>query len=63
MSDAVFYNAIAWVLNGSSTYASNVANFVDMWFVNNATIMNPNLDYAQMPRGPNGQNGDHEGVL
>jgi hypothetical protein len=26
-------------------------------------MMNPNLDYAQMARGPNGQVGQHTGVL
>lgn len=63
MSDAVFYNAIAWVLNGSSVYSSNVARFIDTWFTNAATAMDPNLNYAQMERGPNGQTGSHEGVL
>jgi hypothetical protein len=63
MSDAVLYNAISWVITGSSTYSTNVANFVNTWFIDPSSAMNPNLNYAQMPRGPNGQNGTHTGVL
>jgi hypothetical protein len=63
MSDAVFANAIAWVITGSSKYSGNAANFVKMWFLNSDTAMNPNLNYAQMQRGPDGQNGTHTGVL
>lgn len=63
MSDAILYNALAWVLTGSSNYSANVANYVDTWFINPNTAMNPNLNYAQMMRGPNGQVGTHTGVL
>jgi hypothetical protein len=63
MSDAILYNAMASVITGLSNYSANVANFVDTWFINPATSMNPNLDYAQMARGPDGQVGTHTGVL
>jgi hypothetical protein len=63
MSDAVFYNALAWVLTGSANYSANAANFVDTWFINPATSQTPNLQYAQMHRGPQGQIGDHTGML
>jgi len=63
MSDAILYNAISWVITGSSTYSTNVANFVNTWFIDPSSAMNPNLNYAQMARGPDGQNGTHTGVL
>jgi len=63
MSDAILYNAIAWVITGSTNYSANVANYVNTWFIDPNTSMNPNLDYAQMNRGPNGQVGTHTGVL
>jgi len=63
MSDAVLYNAMAWAITGSSNYSSNVANYINTWFINPATLMNPNLNYAQMSRGPGGQVGTHTGVL
>ena len=63
MSDAILYNAMAWVITGSANYSANVANYVKTWFIDPATSMTPNLNYAQMERGPTGQNGTHTGVL
>jgi hypothetical protein len=63
MSDAVFYNALAWVLTGSSKYSTNAAHYIDTWFLNPSTAQTPNLQYAQMQRGPNGQIGAHTGLL
>ena len=39
---------LAWIINGSSQSAMNVAGFVNAWFLANDTYMNPNLDYAQV---------------
>ncbi|KAJ7846716.1 chondroitin AC/alginate lyase [Mycena olivaceomarginata] len=65
LSDAVLYNSIAAVLQNkpSSKYSQNVANFVKTWFLNTDTAMNPNLNFAQMNRGPGGQTGAYTGVL
>jgi len=63
MSDAVFYNTLAWVLTGSAKYSANAAHFIDTWFINPATSQTPNLQYAQLERGPKGQIGDHTGLL
>ncbi|KAF8495468.1 chondroitin AC/alginate lyase [Russula emetica] len=52
MSDAVLYNALAWAINGSSHYATNVASWINTWFIANDTYMNPNLNYSQVVRGP-----------
>lgn len=63
LADAVLYNALAWAIKGSGTYSANVATFVKAWFLDADTAMNPNLNYAQMARGPDGQVGQHTGVL
>lgn len=63
MADAVLYNTLAWVITGTETYAANAVNFIQSWFLNPDTAMKPNLNYAQMRRGPNGQVGTHTGVL
>ncbi|THH06681.1 hypothetical protein EW146_g9539 [Bondarzewia mesenterica] len=63
MADAVLYNAMAWALNGTDSYAANAVSFIKAWFLDDATKMNPNLNYAQMNRGPSGQKGAHTGVL
>ncbi|KAG8731901.1 hypothetical protein FRC10_001365 [Ceratobasidium sp. 414] len=63
MSDSVFFNAMAWVITNDNTYASNAAAEIKTWFIDNATAMNPNLNYAQLQRGPGKQLGQHTGVL
>ncbi|KAJ7151336.1 chondroitin AC/alginate lyase [Mycena crocata] len=65
LSDAVLYNAIAFSFqNESSTiHSQNIVKFIKAWFLDADTGMNPNLNYAQMNRGPNGQTGTHTGVL
>jgi len=62
-ANAVLYNALAWKISGDSKYSANLARFVNVWFINPATKMNPNLNFAQINRGPNGQNGTHTGIL
>ncbi|KAI0088278.1 chondroitin AC/alginate lyase [Irpex rosettiformis] len=62
LANAVLYNGLAWGITGSSTYATLVATYIKAWFLDADTFMNPNLNYAQMQRGP-GQNGTHTGVL
>ncbi|KAF8208077.1 chondroitin AC/alginate lyase [Mycena galopus ATCC 62051] len=65
VSDSVLYNALAHSFQNasSSVYSQNIVKFIDAWFLNNSTGMNPNLNYAQMERGPKGQLGTHTGVL
>ncbi|KAJ7291466.1 chondroitin AC/alginate lyase [Mycena rebaudengoi] len=64
-SDAVLYNALAFSFQNetSSVYSKNIVKFVNAWFLDNSTGMNPNLNYAQMWRGPDGQVGERTGVL
>lgn len=64
LSSAVFYNVLAYRITGDETYAGKASHFIDTWFVNNDTYMNPNLEYSQVIRGANGTGtGAHTGVL
>lgn len=65
LSDAVLYNAIAHAFEGtsSSTYSKTAVSFIKAWFLDPETRMNPNLNFAQMQRGPTGQTGSHTGIL
>ena len=55
--------ALAWYLSGNEAYATKAAELARVWFVNPATRMNPNLDYAQIAKGHNGDRGRQYGVL
>ncbi|KAG5635945.1 hypothetical protein H0H81_009594 [Sphagnurus paluster] len=67
LADAVLYNSIAFSITGkgitSSSYSKTVVSFIKAWFLDPETKMNPNLNYAQMERGPTGQVGSHTGIL
>ncbi|KAJ8456365.1 hypothetical protein ONZ45_g18747 [Pleurotus djamor] len=65
LSDAILYNAIAWVLSNatSNAYSQNTVNFIRTWFLDETTGMLPNLDYAQQIRGPGEPKGSRTGVL
>ncbi|KAF7293086.1 Chondroitin AC/alginate lyase [Mycena indigotica] len=65
VSDAILYNALAFAFENktSSIYSQRIVKIVETWFLDKTTGMNPNLNYAQMTRGPTGQVGTHTGVL
>ncbi|WVQ72570.1 hypothetical protein IAR50_002128 [Cryptococcus sp. DSM 104548] len=63
MSNSIYLSALAYLHTGDSKYASHINTALDTFFVNDATAMNPNLNYAQVIRGPGDQLGRHTGVL
>ncbi|KAG9126103.1 hypothetical protein FRC07_004872 [Ceratobasidium sp. 392] len=64
MSQAVLWNAIASVASGSTPNAKNAASFINAFFLNDKTRMNPHAGYGQVVRGPPGtQAGSYMGVL
>jgi hypothetical protein len=63
LANAVLYNALAWGITRSGIYSKRVVSYLNTWFLDADTYMNPNLNYAQMAGGPTGQNGTHTGVL
>ncbi|XP_006455104.1 hypothetical protein AGABI2DRAFT_226405 [Agaricus bisporus var. bisporus H97] len=63
LADAVLYNTLAWSISQDRTYADTAAKFIKTWFLDDATRMNPNLNYGQVKRGPGNSNGTHTGLL
>jgi len=65
LADAVLYNSMAYAFDGqpSDGFSQAAVSFIRTWFLNDDTRMNPNLNYAQMHRGPDGQTGSHTGLL
>ena len=55
--------SLAWYLSGDERYAKKAADLLRVWFFNKSTAMNPNLEYAQMIPGRNGNKGRSSGVL
>lgn len=55
--------ALAWFFSGDKRYADKAATLLKTWFLDPATRMNPNFEYAQMVPGVNGNKGRSYGVL
>lgn len=53
--------SLAWYLTGEEKYAEKTAALIRYWFFNEATKMNPNLEYAQAIPGIN--NGRGIGII
>ena len=58
---AVQYCSLAYNLTGDEKYAEKAASFLQTWFIDTATKMNPNLQYAQFIKGVN--NGRGAGLI
>lgn len=53
--------ALAYHFSQNESYASKAADLLRVWFLNDDTKMNPNMQYAQVARGIN--NGTHAGII
>jgi hypothetical protein len=63
-SQAIFLNALAYGLTSTQSYADNTISFIKTLFLDHTTAINPNANYAQVIRGPPGnQTGTFTGIL
>lgn len=62
-ADRVTHLALAWYFSGDEKYARKATELLRVWFLDKNTCMNPNLKYAQMIPGRNGNKGRSFGVL
>ncbi len=53
MIGRVYVLSTMFYLTDNSTYASKAGEFLRVWFLDNDTHMNPNLDYGEVRRGGN----------
>lgn len=63
MSRRVQTLTLAWFFSGNETYANAAIKQVQIWFINDSTRMNPNMNFAQMIPGRNFGKGFPFGVL
>jgi hypothetical protein len=53
MSNHVYTLALAGYLTGQTKYSARAAYLLRVWFLDDATKMNPNLEHAQLVKGAN----------
>ena len=57
----IYLLGIAYYLSGNEQYAQKVNELMTVWFLDSATKMNPNLNFAQLVKGIN--NGRGTGII
>jgi hypothetical protein len=55
--------SLAYYFTDNPQYASKATELLRVWFLNNSTGMHPNLQYAEVVRGENNNNGTMRGIL
>ena len=55
--------ALTWYFSGDEKYARKATELIRVWFLNKATRMNPNLEYAQVTPGHNNDKGRCYGLI
>ncbi|MCL2651404.1 MAG: alginate lyase family protein [Candidatus Azobacteroides sp.] len=63
MAKSVIKLGYAYFFSGDEKYAEKAVEFLNIWFLNKKTGMNPNMNYGQMIPGYDGGKGRAEGVL
>lgn len=53
LCDVVYTLALAWYFSENTQYAAHAARLLRVWFLDTATRMNPNLNFAQAIKGSN----------
>ena len=61
MIDRVKILSVAYYYTGDTIYANKTAELLRVWFLNNETYMNPNLQHAEVITGKN--NGTRSGII
>lgn len=63
VTQTIVYNALAWVFTGTNSYAQNVADVAQGFFLDSHHGVSPSINYGQLIRGPGTQVGQYLGVL
>jgi len=63
MGEIVKYTALAYYLTSEQKYLDACRKQIDVWFIDEATAMNPNFDYAQFAPGHHNNHGIAGGFI
>jgi len=61
LCENVYLLGLAYYFSGNDKYAQKASEILSVWFIDTATRMNPNLNFAQMVKGIN--NGRGTGII
>ncbi len=61
LSSSIYHLSLAYYFTGKEAYADHASKLIRVWFLDEATRMNPNLKYAQSVKGVT--DGRAEGVI
>lgn len=62
-SESITTLSLVYYISGEEKYADKAISRLNTWFIDPDTRMNPNLAYAQIRKGHNGDNGTNSGLL
>lgn len=62
-ADRIKTLSLAWYFSGDEKYACKANELIRVWFLDEATKMNPNLEYAQVARGHDNDKGRFYGLI
>jgi hypothetical protein len=63
MTSGVSVLALAWYFSGEDRYAEKATELLRTWFINKGTRMSPNLNFAQIVPGQDGDKGRCYGLI
>lgn len=63
MAGRVTRLTLAWYFSDEERYAQKATELIRTWFLNKETLMNPNLEYAQVVPGENNDKGRSYGLI
>jgi hypothetical protein len=61
MISSVFTLSLAYYFTKNGSYSAKTAEYLNAWFCDQSTMMNPNLEFAQIIKGKKG--GNHSGII
>lgn len=62
-ADRIKTLSLVWYFSGDEKYARKATELIRVWFLDKATAMNPNLEYAQVAPGHNNDKGRSYGLI
>lgn len=63
ISTAILFLSLAYFYTEEEKFAERATTLISDWFLDSNTMMNPNLNFAQVALGVNNNRGNHQGII